>query len=174
MAEEAGQLSSARRRGVLALGALLLGFAMAAQGAQSAKKNPSWAELTAEQQQILAPLSGEWDKLEPTSKRKWLGIAKRYPKMTPVGQKRAQTRMQKWVKLSPEQRSEAREKYRRIEKMPPEKRQKLHKRWAEYQALPPAERQKLAPPKSDTRPAVRKRPSERRATEAASEAYLEW
>jgi hypothetical protein len=58
--------------------------------------------------------------------------------------------------------------------MPPDKRQDLKKRWAEYQALPPAERHKIAPPKSETRAAARKRPSEPRKPAAASEAYLEW
>jgi hypothetical protein len=186
MVEEAGRLASARAdrflpsrrwrigraecrrsavaarrrwpRGIAAaLGVLLLGFSILAGAAPPVKKNPSWSELTPEQQQILAPLAGEWDKLDPVRKKKWLGIAKRYPKMTPIGQKRTQTRMKKWVNLSPEQRREAREKNRRFTKLPPEKRQELTKRWAEYQALPPSERQKTTPPPSDSRSAKRSR-----------------
>ena len=42
--------------------------------------NPAWAELNAEQQQILAPLKPDWETLEPERKRKWIGIAKRSAK----------------------------------------------------------------------------------------------
>lgn len=112
--------------------------------AASAGKNPSWSELTAAQQQILAPLEGEWDRLDATDKRTWLGVAKRFPKMTPIGQKRVHTRMRKWAKLTPEQRREARNRYR---KLTPRKRRKLEREWARYQALPPEERARLeAPP----------------------------
>jgi hypothetical protein len=106
---------------------------------------PVWAELTADQQMILAPLKADWESLEPERRRKWIGVAKRYPKMKIEEQERMQRRMQAWAKLSPEQRRQARENYRRIVKAPPEKRDKLREAWAEYQALPPAERQNLAP-----------------------------
>lgn len=155
-----------------ALGVVLLGCAVIAGAAQPAKKDPSWSELTPEQQQILAPLAGEWNKLEPARKKKWLGIAKRYPKMTPTGQKRAQTRMKKWVELSPEQRREAREKYRSLNKLPPEQQQDLSKRWAEYQALPPAERQKVAPPPGESRSTKRNRT--RRTSPSETTTYRDW
>jgi hypothetical protein len=32
-------------------------------------RQPSWAELSQEQKQILAPLSRDWDKMEPSAKR---------------------------------------------------------------------------------------------------------
>lgn len=128
------------------LAALVLALGAAQAAAQSAKKGLTWADLSAEQQQILAPLAPpHWDELEPERKRKWLGLAKRYPKMTPIGQKRVQTRMRKWAALTPEQRHEAREKYRRMEKLPPEKREKLGEHWSEYQSLPPHQRQGVAP-----------------------------
>lgn len=115
---------------------------------------PVWAELTADQQMILAPLKADWESLEPERRRKWIGVAKRYPTMKIEEQERMQRRMQAWAKLSPEQRRQARENYRRIVKAPPEKRDKLREAWAEYQALPPAERQNLAPA---PRPAEKKR-----------------
>lgn len=95
-----------------------------------------WAELTAEQQQVLAPLQAEWDTLEPARKRKWIGIAKRYPKMTPKGQERVQRRMQAWANLTPEQRRQARETYKRLAKSP-EKKKALRDKWSEYQAQQP-------------------------------------
>jgi hypothetical protein len=108
-----------------------------------AKVRPAWAELTAQQQEILAPLKADWESLEPERRRKWIGVAKRYPKMTPLGQERVQRRMQTWAKLTPEQRRQARETYKRIVKVPPEKRGKLREQWAEYQQLPPQERESL-------------------------------
>ena len=123
----------------------------AAALAQPARKTPGWAQLTVEQQEILAPLKADWERIEPDQRRKWIGIAKRFPKMTPVGQKRVQSRMEKWVKLSPEQRRQARENYKRIAKVPPDKRGDLRQQWAEYQALPPHERQSLAPPADSAR-----------------------
>ena len=40
---------------------------------------PGWSQLTAQQREILAPLSRDWDSLENIRKRKWLAIADRYP-----------------------------------------------------------------------------------------------
>ena len=124
-----------------ALAAVLM-LALAATGAIAApkEKGPAWAALTADQQQVLAPLAAEWSKLTRAQKTKWLGIAKRYPGMKPGAQKRVQTRMRKWVKLTPEQRWQAREQYRSIGKMAPQRREELRKYWAEYQALPPHEK----------------------------------
>jgi len=111
-----------------------------------AQVRPAWAELTAEQQQILAPLKADWESLEPERRRKWIGVAKRYPKMQPQAQERVQRRMQAWAKLTPEQRRQARETYKQIAKTPPEKRQNLREQWAEYQQLPPQERESLTAP----------------------------
>jgi hypothetical protein len=123
--------------------------------AAKAQIRPAWAELTADQQMILAPLKADWDSLAPERRRKWIGIAKRYPTMKVEEQERVQRRMQAWAKLSPEQRRQARENYQRIAKQRVEKREKLREAWAEYQALPPHERQSLAPPSEP--PAQKKR-----------------
>ena len=89
--------------------ALWLCTSLSVLAATPQKKPPTWGELTQEQQQILAPLAGDWDNLEPARKRNWIGIAKRYPKMKPDEQARAQRRMQAWAKLTPEERQKARE-----------------------------------------------------------------
>ena len=86
-----------------------------------AQVRPAWAELTAEQQQILAPLKADWESLEPERRRKWIGVAKRYPKMEQQAQERVQRRMQAWAKLTPEQRRHAHETYKRYFKYPPAK-----------------------------------------------------
>jgi hypothetical protein len=144
-----------RRAAILVLALLLAGGSVAqapekakpaAKSAKKAQVRPAWAELTADQQMILAPLKAEWDALDPERRRKWVGIANRYPKMKPEQQERVQRRMQAWASLTPEQRRQARENYRRIAKQRAEKQQKLREAWAEYQALPPHERQRLEPP----------------------------
>jgi len=72
-------------KALLAL-ALWLSISISALAAAPPKKPPTWAELTQVQQQVLAPLAPEWNKLDDQRKRKWLGIAKRYPKMSPEEQ----------------------------------------------------------------------------------------
>jgi hypothetical protein len=121
------------------------GLAAAQPAAKKKQVRPAWAELTVEQQHVLAPLKAEWDRLEPERRRKWVGIAKRYPTMKPEEQARVQRRMQDWAKLTPEQRRQARENYKRMAKSG-QQRGKLREHWAEYQLLPPQERQQLAPP----------------------------
>jgi len=103
--------------------ALWLCTSLSVLAATPQKKPPTWGELTQEQQQILAPLAGDWDNLEPVRKRNWIGIAKRYPKMKPDEQARVQRRMQAWVKLTPKERQAARERYKKMEKLPPDKKQ---------------------------------------------------
>ena len=132
--------------------------ALSASAAVAAPKDrgPQWTSLGAEQQQVLAPLAPEWDKLSKPHKTKWLGIAKRYPAMKPEEQKRVQTRMQKWAKLTPQQRDLARERYRNLGKMAPDRREELRRHWAEYQALPPHEKRMFDVPPSYVPPAVRR------------------
>jgi hypothetical protein len=95
---------------------------------------PAWSELTAAQQQVLAPLREDWESLDATRRKKWVTIANRYPKMKAQEQQRLQARMKEWAGLAPEQRRAARERYLAIRKMPAEKRQELPKQWEEYQA----------------------------------------
>ena len=139
------------------LAALLL-LALAATSAVAAPKDRGlqWAALNADQQQALAPLAGEWDKLSKPHKTKWLGIAKRYPAMNELEQKRVQMRMQKWAKLTPTQRDQAREQYRSIGKLAPDRREELRRHWAEYQALPPHEKRMFDVPPNYVPPAERR------------------
>ena len=107
----------------------------------SAVVKPAWAELTPQQQQALAPLAGEWDKLDAFRKKKWLEIGNRYARMKPEEQQRLQERMRDWIKLTPEQRRIARESYARAKKLDPEKK---HEHWQQYQQLPEDQKKKLA------------------------------
>jgi len=134
-------------RGALVVLALSLATSALAQSTSKKANNPSWAQLTADQQMILAPLRDDWENIEPERRRKWIGLAKRYPKMTAQQQERVQLRMQRWAALTPEQRRQARENYKRMAKQRAEKREQLRREWAEYQALPPEERARMAPPR---------------------------
>jgi len=151
----------------------LLAFPATEALAAPKDRGPQWASLTVEQQQVLAPLAGDWDKrLTKEQKVKWVGIAKRYPAMKPEEQKRVQARMQKWAKLTPEQRWQAREQYRSIGKMAPDRqREELRRYWAEYQALPPEEKRMFDVPPSYVRPSERRhRPAAPAKKPAASQA----
>lgn len=104
---------------------------------------PDWKHLSGEQKQVLAPLSGEWDQLDQTRRKKWLGIAKRYPAMTPDEQDRLQRRMKSWAQLSVEERQRARTRYKQLQGIEPAKKESLRERWTEYDSLPDEEKQRL-------------------------------
>jgi len=106
-------------------------------------KQPKWAELSPQQREILAPLSGEWDKLESFRRKKWLGIVQRYPALSADEQQRIQRRMKAWADLTPEERKRAREQFKTLQKVPAEQRQTVKQRWQEYQSLPDSEKQRL-------------------------------
>jgi hypothetical protein len=102
---------------------------------------PVWDELTAVQQHVLAPLATDWNKLNPTARKKWLDISGRYVAMTPAEQERLQTRMRGWVTLTPEQRRIARENYARANQLDTEQRAL---RWQQYQQLSEQQKKELA------------------------------
>ena len=138
--------------GLIALAALIT---PAPAEAAAPVKGPAWAELTADQQQILAPLKPEWDKMDRQSRVKWVGIAKRYPAMNAREQRRIQTRMDRWAKLTPEQRAIARKNYRNnVGALPPEKKKELQAQWEEYRALPEDEKRRLAAKAAEQKPAT--------------------
>jgi hypothetical protein len=120
---------------VKALAALTLWLCVALSAFAIAvdKKQPDWLQLTPEQQQILAPLSSDWNNFDDRKRKKWLLLAKRYPKMKPEEQQRLQIQMKDWAKLTPEQRSIARENYKKLAKQPPEKREAVKQKWQEHQ-----------------------------------------
>lgn len=112
---------------------------------KTAASGPSWAELTPQQQQALAPLASSWNTISEPQKLKWLGISKNYRALTPEGQATLNSRMSEWVALSPQQRAQARLNFGKTKELsrqltPEEKKAK----WKAYQALSPEEKQKLA------------------------------
>lgn len=102
---------------------------------------PLWTELTPAQQQALAPLAVEWNKLDSNHKTKWLAIGNKYSMMTPEQQKRFQENIGNWAKLTPEQHRIARESYARAKKLNSEQKTA---QWQQYQQLPEEQKEKLA------------------------------
>jgi len=104
---------------------------------------PGWSLLNAQQKAILAPLAGEWDKMENIRRKKWLGIAERYPAMKPDEQRRMQERMREWASLTPEQRAKIRDSYKEFNQLPSEQKQVVKQKWEAYSNLPPDEKQRV-------------------------------
>lgn len=104
---------------------------------------PSWSELSTDQRRILAPLSGEWDKMNGFHRKKWLGIAQRYQSLSPDEQARMQRRMTAWAKLTPDERKRARDQYKSLQNAPPEKKEAVKQKWEEYKDLPESEKARL-------------------------------
>lgn len=128
-------------------------LAILSSGAALALTAPKWADLSAQQREILKPLAGDWDKLDETRRNKWVVVAKRYPTMQPEEQKRLQGRMADWARLTPEQRRVARENFQRTKALPPEQKKA---EWQQYQTLPETQKQRLAATVDERKPARQK------------------
>lgn len=141
-------------RPLLFLAALLTAATLAAAraGAVDAPKNanthapvkheaPTWAQLSAEQKEALAPLADDWDKFDPPRKKKWLDIAVRYKDLSPEGQQKMHERMPELARLTPEQRTTARENFKRAYELPAQKRRELTQ---QFQDLPEDKKRELA------------------------------
>ena len=116
----------------LMAGAFLVSGAQAASlkvtataSAPASKPAPRWAQLTPQQQQVLAPLAAEWDGFPDLQRYKLLGVAARYPKLTPQEQQRVRSRLQDWARLTPEQRRLARRNFKQLHELPQAERQAL-------------------------------------------------
>jgi hypothetical protein len=101
----------------------------------------SWARLSADQHEALAPLAHDWDTFDTDRKRRWIKIASRYKKMSTDSQKRLHGRMQEWLNMTPEQRRTARENYQLSKQVPVQQRENA---WNAYQQLPEDQKKTLA------------------------------
>jgi hypothetical protein len=137
------------RAGLRLLLLLLAASLWACTALAAAETSPAWASLTAQQQQVLAPLKKDWAQIEAHRRQKWLEVAARYPKLPADEQRRLQARMTEWARMTPAQRSTARQQFQEVRNLPDEERQA---RWAAYQALAPEERARLA---QQAKPAAR-------------------
>jgi hypothetical protein len=102
---------------------------------------PDWAELSAQQRVVLAPLARDWNQLDASSRSKWLELAARFGSVPAEEQWRIQERMRDWAKLSPSERQKARAGYQFAQQVTADERRA---KWDAYQALPAEQKQALA------------------------------
>jgi hypothetical protein len=131
------------------------------------ESQPTWTELTPQQQQSLAPLGARWKTLSVAHKQKWIALSANYPTLPAPEQQRLHSRMAEWAALSPQQRTQARLNFAETKKVAPDDKKA---KWEAYQALPPEEKRKLAagataakPPPPPTAPAVQPVPQQKLA-----------
>jgi hypothetical protein len=130
--------------GALAAPAAPTGASSAPHPAVAARPDaggPRWNELTAQQRQVLAPLSNDWNSIDDRGKERWLGVAGRFHKLPPEEQQRANQRMVEWSHMTPQQRTQARLNFQETRDVPKAERQA---RWEQYQALPEDQKRELA------------------------------
>jgi hypothetical protein len=109
-----------------------------------------WAQLNAEQQQILNPLASEWDTLRPWQREKMLDIARDYPKMSSSKQDLIQKRLTNWSRMTPYERENARKSHQQFLSLSADKKNELRQKWMVYQKLPESERARLRTESPDT------------------------
>lgn len=117
---------------LLALCTLLVAGAAGAQ---------TWQQLSAQQQQALAPLQPHWDGMAPERRQKWLELATRFPGLSGAERERMHERMVAWAYLPPADRGRARQEFQTARKLGDDA---LNARWQAYQALPAEQREALA------------------------------
>ncbi|MCO5121218.1 MAG: DUF3106 domain-containing protein [Burkholderiaceae bacterium] len=127
------------------LGAAVLAMACAASGpavAQSTGGNPApgWSMLDADQKNLLAPFSDQWDRWADGERRAWLALASRFPTMRPAEQLRARERIRQWAELDPQEREIARANFGMARRMPEHQRVE---QWQRYRSMTPEQRSVL-------------------------------
>lgn len=111
----------------------------AASASQSSR--PLWKDLSAPQQQALAPLTQLWPSMTEPHKRKWLAMSQNFAQLSADEKATLQGRMHEWAALSPQQRTTARLNFAGAQQVPQEDKRA---KWEAYQALSPEAKQKLA------------------------------
>lgn len=119
-----------------------------------------WSALSPARREALAPLHGEWARLDPSQRLKWLEVADRFPSMSAESRARMQARMGEWTRMTPAERGTARQRFQEAQRIDPQERRA---RWQEYQSLSAEERQRWAD-RSSRESAASARPWPERAT----------
>lgn len=108
--------------------ALCLSGLLAPATKASPPANPRWAQLSAEQQQVLAPLATEWDRYAPYKKQNLLAIVPQFQQLPEAQRQRVQQKLKAWSELSQQQRDEIRANWKALQQMPPEQRRQAIQR----------------------------------------------
>jgi hypothetical protein len=107
------------------------------RGTMLPRVQPLWSELSAAQQDVLAPFASQWNAWPSAEKQSWLALAGRVPKMECEDEARTRQRISEWAALTPEQRRVARQNYRLARQLPPDERKA---QWERYTQLTPEQR----------------------------------
>ena len=100
-----------------------------------------WKDLTDAQRQVLQPLAGTWNTLNPGHQGKWIALTQNYGTRSPEEQKKMQSRMLEWAALTPSQREQARLNFAETKKVSASVRAAD---WETYQGLSDEEKRQLA------------------------------
>lgn len=117
---------------------LLLGSLLALPAAASPLTNPRWDQLDSEQQTVMAPLAGEWDRYAPEKKKNLLAIVPEYRSLDATGRLRLQSKLKIWSDLTLEQRQQIRNNWKTLQSLPPADREKAIQRLKQGQLKPQA------------------------------------
>lgn len=112
----------------------LFAFLISTYSFADPSKAPMWKDLKVEEQQALAPVAQDYDKLPDGARLNFYKAAQRYPKLTPVEKARFKSQITEWAKMHPEERKKAREKYKKYKELPPEKRKEVKEKWHERES----------------------------------------
>lgn len=97
-------------------------------------RQPSWTQLSPEQQNLLRPLEHQWNYLSGLERKRLLAAAKRFPGMSKQQQERYASRLLQWSKMTVEQRNQARKRYAEYSKMQKEARLAIERKWKAQEA----------------------------------------
>lgn len=93
--------------------------AMLAGCSPSARQvNPSWSQLSEQEQSVLAPLQPEWNRYHPRKKQEFLALVGHWSSLTPAEQTNVQLHLYDWALMEMPARQAARHAFDRIEALP--------------------------------------------------------
>lgn len=103
----------------------------------------TWDELSAEQQQVLAPLADQWREIAPQRRARLAAGAQRWADMDPAERVRAEQGMHRWRERTPEQRRKMREHMMRFHELPAEEQARLRQNFERFRDLSPGQQKAL-------------------------------
>lgn len=126
------------------LRAILAGLVLAAGSATAyAVQAPTWGELGAAEQRLLAPLAERWNQLAPERRLRLRQGAHLWAGMSTEQRRTAQQRLKEWNAMSPQRRERIRVLYQRFKKLPAAVQERLRHRYEWFQSLPAEQQQRL-------------------------------
>jgi hypothetical protein len=111
----------------------------------------AWDDLSAEQQQLLAPLEDNWDGLPDARRQNILNGVRRWQSLTPEQQQQAQRRFQEWNRRPRDEREIIRERFQNFRSLDPQQQRAIRERFRDFQNLP-EDRRRILRERFENRP----------------------